>query len=1463
MSNKKSFFDRVAELFGRRAKEAPLSRKRSLQLESLEAREMLSAVGFHSAVDATEDGQIGYFRLERDDTQGELTVYYEMDWQNTGYGCSSGWAMNGRDFDILPGSYEWDYYGQITFKNNEKYVDLPVVAHTDGLIEGNEIVRLSLPDWGYGYSFLPNSQSAELTIHDADVPVNVWIHSTQDATEGSQNGYIRLQRDVTTVTTTVEYDLASTNSYNASLIEGQAKNGIDFGFLPNTSNYNNRGSVTFGIGKEFVDIPIIVTDTYNDAFVEGNETLTVTLYQQVSYTSGVVTAVTIDQERKSASVSIIDDEIQQTVKIAEVHDATEGDGDGYFLLQRTHADSELTVYFRFRDENGSYYYDDSYFYPGFGKHGTDFSWLPGMEYDYENIGSVTFGVGEFFADIPIKVIDDLYVEGEETVTITLQPRTIRGGNGSQYLLDSEHQTATIKIHDNDSPVHVWIGEVVNATEGGSDGYFRIYRSNTAQKLSVRYEIDYNNRQYSSSVSGWAKIGTDFSYLPGMENYYYAYQGQIEFDVNQEYVNIFIKPIDDTFYEETESVRITLLNSDGYVNDEDNYNYSPGLSYTRDPDRRTATLSLLDDEPLVNVWIDSKQNATEGGESGYFKLKRDNTERELTVYYRLNERNNGEYYYYCYNGIQGWATHGADFERLPGTDEWDYYSYTYGSVTFAKGQSEIDIEIIPREDTLAEGTEHIQLTLLPRDERNGSSEISYFLDSAHPATATLALYDNEPVTKVGIDSIKNATEGSENGYFRLYRNNDQGNLTVYFDLDPLNTNSVQSGWAQFGTDIHWLPGTNSSNYHGSVTFQNGLFYADIPVNLNGDDAWIEGTEFVRITLSNLAGDGGGAAFEIDEDHASAVLSIIDNEIPVTVGIQKVQDGAEPDTNAKFKLVRNDASNSLTVWFNLDTRNDYYANTLYWASNGRDFEFLPGTSYNNVRGSVTFISGQTEIEIEVKVKDDQQMEGTEIVTITLDTNRDGVTYFLDEQNNSISLEIADNEEVTRVWFNKIQDAVEGGADGLIQICRDNDSTELEVYFRIDNRNRGNQNTVGWGRNGIDFALLPGSGTSSDRGYVKFEIGQKVITIPISALDDDWVEGTETIQLTLVQKDESYSYCYYYDDYYAQYIKYLIDPSTATVEISITDNEVPMKVWIDQKQNAAEGGQDGFITLQRSHNSGSLTVWFELDYNNIDYYQVNGWAKNGVDFDYLPGTTDQWNRPYSVTFADGEYTVTLPIKVTDDIYIEGDEQIGFTLVHRDVSQPTYLLDNEQKTATLTISDNDEIINVWLGETQNGIEGLQDGFIRVYRDNAYRKLEVFYYFNYQNSSAASNIQGWAKHGLDCILPGTAENGIRGSIIFEKNQYYIDIPIVVIDDELYEGMESIHLTLVHADGSYYNNSYCYYDYSRQGISYIIDTSRREKTISIEDNESPINIWIDKTQNAIEGIENGFIRIRRDNTKKK
>ncbi|MDR1964321.1 MAG: hypothetical protein LBQ50_11125, partial [Planctomycetaceae bacterium] len=210
MSGKKTFLNWLITKFFGLAKMKPFHfRRRSLHIEALEVREMLSVVGVHSSQDAIESDQAGYVRFVRDDNQGDLTAFYQLDYRNSGcyYDTYSGWAANGKDFSYLPGSSSGYYQGFVIFNDGEYYTDLVINALADASIEGDERLELTLimenSYWcdrtgispNTSYTIDASSLAASLTIFDTTIPTTVWITETQDGQEGGNSGFVKLQRD--------------------------------------------------------------------------------------------------------------------------------------------------------------------------------------------------------------------------------------------------------------------------------------------------------------------------------------------------------------------------------------------------------------------------------------------------------------------------------------------------------------------------------------------------------------------------------------------------------------------------------------------------------------------------------------------------------------------------------------------------------------------------------------------------------------------------------------------------------------------------------------------------------------------------------------------------------------------------------------------------------------------------------------------------------------------------------------------------------------------------------------------------------------------------------------------------------------------------------------------------------------------------------------------------------------------
>jgi lysophospholipase L1-like esterase len=187
-------------------------------------------------------------------------------------------------------------------------------------------------------------------------------------------------------------------------VSGTATAGSDYFSLP--------GSVTIGANQSSATILVTPKD---DGFAEGNETVIVTLSAGTGYTVG---------SPASATVTIIDDEPPPSSVSLAVTKATTNEGTpadpGIITVSRTGATTAaLTVY---------------YTLAGTASNGADYEQLN---------GSVTIGVGQGSAVINITPREDTFVEGNETVVLTLS------ADGA-YVLGSPI-SGTVTIVDNDAP----------------------------------------------------------------------------------------------------------------------------------------------------------------------------------------------------------------------------------------------------------------------------------------------------------------------------------------------------------------------------------------------------------------------------------------------------------------------------------------------------------------------------------------------------------------------------------------------------------------------------------------------------------------------------------------------------------------------------------------------------------------------------------------------------------------------------------------------------------------------------------------------------------------------------------------------------------------------------------------------------------------------------------------------------
>ena len=205
----------------------------------------------------------GQFTFSRNgSTASTLTVNYTI----------GGTATNGTD-------YQW-LSGNITFQTGQATVTLPITVLEDALFESNETVVLTLLS---SSSYSLGSTMGTVTIADNDLPT-----VSLSATDSSAAETLTSQ-----TANPGQFTLTRTGSTASALtvyytIGGSATNGVDYSTL--------SSSATFLAGQSSLNLNLSIL---NDALIEGNETVILTLSSSSAYSLG---------SNSTAIVTIADDD---------------------------------------------------------------------------------------------------------------------------------------------------------------------------------------------------------------------------------------------------------------------------------------------------------------------------------------------------------------------------------------------------------------------------------------------------------------------------------------------------------------------------------------------------------------------------------------------------------------------------------------------------------------------------------------------------------------------------------------------------------------------------------------------------------------------------------------------------------------------------------------------------------------------------------------------------------------------------------------------------------------------------------------------------------------------------------------------------------------------------------------------------------------------------------------------------
>lgn len=1123
----------------------------------------------------------GKYTITRDGpTTGALSVKLTI----------TGTAINGTDYNTISTT--------ATIPDGEDSVDITLTPKDDSLLEGKETAIITLAT-GTTYLIDATDKTATVNIADDELPSVKIVASDFSATEGSTTDTGKFTISRTGATTAIAESLVVKFA-----VSGTATDGTDYDTIGVTA--------TIPAGKSSVDVTI---KTKQDTDVELGETAKVTLSTDAAYT--------IDDTAKAATVNIKDDD-KPTVSLSAT-DATAYEvgpsNSGKFTITRTGATTEaLSVPVTIT---------------GTAIKGTD----------YKSIATtVTIPVGKSSAVVEVKPKDDLLLEGNETIILTL-------GTGL-FTASTEHKTGTVTLGEDEVPTVTIVATDGKSAEPGTDkGTFTVTRDGpTTGALVVDLDID-----------GTADNGDDYTEIAD----------SVTIPVGKTSATITLTPTDDTDLEGTETVTIGLAASD---------------DYDVDSDKDSAAATITDNEkPTVSIVATDASAAEASSATGMFTLTRTGpTSEDLKVSLT----------------IAGTATKGTDYASIdatvtipagastktititpvddstletsetviltvaantaytvstehktdtvtiaendkptvtlvatdptmtePTTDKatltftrngptvdaldvtysvddastatsGDDYDTLTGTATIPAGKTSITVTITPKDDTDVEGSETVIVNL-------GTS--STYLRDADKKIGTVTLKDNDKPT-----ISLTATDASA-----LENNNDDDDTTdnkaiFTFARDGATTDAIDvlytiAGTAKTGTDT-------TEVLTGKVTIPAGASSKTLTITTSNDSDY-EGNETVILALK------AAATYTVSTDHKDGTATIVDDDKPTVSIVATDGTAKEGTTDGVVLTVSRTGATTGALTVDLVTSG---------VAEAADFSAaLPTTA--------TIPAGKSFVTVTMLAKDDSTYEGTETLNISLAPGDD---YDVDEDKGLASISVVDKQIPTVSIAASDANAAEAShATGAFTITRTTPNTdELTVTITI----------TGSAKNGKDYAKISKT--------VTIAAGEDSKVITITPKTDTAIEGSETVIVTL-----------------ATGTTYKIDDAHKAATVTIADEQLPGVSVEAVESSVDESDSVGarFRIWRTGATTGqTLVVKFELagTADVSDDYAIKDEDGNDVSAG-------------SVTIAAGDAYVDVYVIPVDNSTDNTDKTVELTVS----SDAAYDVDTDHDTSTITIADDD----------------------------------------------------------------------------------------------------------------------------------------------------------------------------------
>ncbi|TWI88555.1 Calx-beta domain-containing protein [Chitinophaga japonensis] len=387
-----------------------------------------------------------------------------------------------------------DYTGLpaiITIYPGENFKDITLAAVTDNIVELTELLRLKGTVSGFA-GVTADSMDVQIQDVTGQDPANRQLMVTIDSTTLHEGSDARVTIGFVKTTITSSQHITVNITPDAAFTGAAA----DYSGLP--------AQVQLPAGSNRVQLTLHMVD---DNLAEGTE--------QLKLNTTVTTGYTV---LPPATVTIPEATLQ--ISATKTADAAEPDTNGSFTIQLPGtllAGADINVTSLIGGTAGAA--------------------------DWSVTGAnVVIRAGAHSVTVPVNVLDDKLMEGDETVTLTLQQaRMPRGSSVVNFTVDAAMHTVVLRDDENDAPGRsMMVEKVTDAAEPSTAGAFRIRFSDPQLTVLKDVEVTY-------AVTGTAIAGTDYTPLPGT----------LTIPAGQNGVTVNLAPVDDILVEDTELVNIRI------------------------------------------------------------------------------------------------------------------------------------------------------------------------------------------------------------------------------------------------------------------------------------------------------------------------------------------------------------------------------------------------------------------------------------------------------------------------------------------------------------------------------------------------------------------------------------------------------------------------------------------------------------------------------------------------------------------------------------------------------------------------------------------------------------------------------------------------------------------------------------------------------------------------------------------